>query len=82
MRLSIDITPEQHQRLKAVAALSGQSMKDYVLNRVLSDTPTEDETEALRQLEAFLKPRIEAAQGDFPEKSVTEIFEEVLQEAR
>ena len=27
-RLSIELTPEQHQRLKAMAALQGQSMKD------------------------------------------------------
>ena len=34
-RLSIDITPEQHKRLKASAALCGQSIKDYVLERSL-----------------------------------------------
>jgi uncharacterized protein (DUF1778 family) len=47
MRLSIEVTPEQHQRLKAVAALRGQSIKDYVLNLVLPN----DEDEALRQLD-------------------------------
>jgi hypothetical protein len=62
MRLSIEVTHEQHQRLKAVASLRGQTIKDYVLNRVLPETPTEDEEEALRQLEAFLEPRIQSAQ--------------------
>ena len=52
MRLSIEVTPDQHQRLKAVAALRGQSIKDYVLNRVLPETATDDEDEALRQLGA------------------------------
>lgn len=80
MRLSIDITPEQHQRLKAVAALQGKSMKDYVLNRVLADIPADD-AEALRQLEAFLEPRIKAAQGQTLDKSVTEIFEDAVQKA-
>ena len=80
MRLSIDITPEQHQRLKAVAALQGKSMKDYVLNRVLADIPADD-AEALRQLEAFLEPRIKAAQGQTLEKSVTEIFKDAVQKA-
>ena len=61
MRLSIEVTPEQHQRLKAVAALGGQSIKDYVLDRVLPDTLTADEGEALRQLESFLEPRLVAA---------------------
>ncbi len=80
MRLSIDITPEQHQRLKAVAALQGKSMKDYVLNRVLADIPADD-AEALRQLEAFLEPRIKAAQGQTLDKSVTEIFKDAVQKA-
>ena len=36
-RLSIDITPEEHQKLKAIAALKGESIKDYVLKRTLDD---------------------------------------------
>ena len=80
MRLSIDITPEQHQRLKAVAALQGQSMKDYVLNRVLRDIPVDD-AEAIRQLEAFLEPRIKAAQGKNLDKSVMDIFKDAVQKA-
>jgi len=81
MRLSLEVTPEQHQRLKAVAALRGQTIKDYVLNRVLPETPTDDENEALRQLEAFLEPRI-AAQDAVVKKSVKQIFEETHQEMR
>lgn len=80
MRLSIEITPEQHQRLKAVAALQGKTIKDYVLERALPDKGT-DQDEALKELEAFLKPRLEAAQnGNFSKKSVDEIFDEVMQE--
>lgn len=82
MRLSLEVTPEQHQRLKAVAALRGQTIKDYVLNRVLPETPTDDENEALRQLEAFLEPRILAAQEDVVKKSVKQIFEETHREMR
>jgi hypothetical protein len=78
MRLSIEISPEQHQRLKASAALKGQSIKDYVLSRTL---PTAEEQAALQELEGFLTPRIEAAkQGDFSSKSVDDIFDEVEQE--
>lgn len=82
MRLSIEVTPEQHQRLKAVAALRGQSIKDYVLNRVLPETPTEDEDEALRQLEAFLEPRLKEADETVTNKSVQQIFEETHQDMR
>jgi hypothetical protein len=81
MRLSIDITPEQHQRLKAIAALQGQSMKDYVLNRVLPQGAEATDDEALKRLEAFLEPRIKAAQGKTLQQSVTDIFQGTLQEA-
>lgn len=75
MRLSIELSPEQHQLLKAAAAMQGKSIKDYVLGRTL---PSDDEQEALRQLETFLKPRIEAATaGSLSAKSVDEIFNEV-----
>lgn len=82
MRLSIEVTPEQHQRLKAVAALRGQSIKDYVLDRVLPETHTAEENEALRQLEAFLEPRLKAAQEGAIIKSVEQIFEETHKEMR
>ena len=72
MRLSIEVTPEQHQRLKVVAALRGKTIKDYVLDRVLPG----EEDEALRELEAFLEPRIKAAEGKTVNKSVEQIFEE------
>ena len=85
-RLSIEVTPEQHQRLKAVAALHGKTLKDYVLERALPPLPERDdltETEALHQLETFLKPRIEAAErGEVITKSVQQIFEEVSRESR
>ena len=78
MRLSIEITAQQHQHLKAAAALQGQSIKDYVLERTL---PAIGEQAALQELEDFLQPRIKAAEnGELSSKSVDDIFEEVLQE--
>jgi len=81
-RLSIDITPEEHQKLKAIAALKGQSIKDFVLKRTLGETPTVDgmnEDEALEALSDFLKPRIEQARrGELSTKS----FEDIRKEAR
>lgn len=38
-RLSIDISAHEHQQLKAMDALKGQSIKDYVLRRALVDMP-------------------------------------------
>lgn len=82
MRLSIEVTPEQHQRLKAVAALSGKSIKAYVLERVLPDTQAVDDGEALRELETFLGLRLKAAQDVAVNKSVEQIFEETHQETQ
>jgi hypothetical protein len=82
MRLSIEVTTEQHHRLKALASLRGQTIKDYILDRVLPETPSEDEAEALDQLEAFLEPRIQPGPGTTINKSVRQIFEETHQEMR
>jgi uncharacterized protein (DUF1778 family) len=85
-RLSIEITPEQHQRLKALAALSGQTIKEYILERTLPPLPENQalsEEEALRQLEAFLKPRLEEAErGERAGTSVEQIFADVRHELR
>ncbi|GAA4815164.1 hypothetical protein GCM10011365_02620 [Marinicella pacifica] len=78
MRLSIEITPEQHQLLKVAAALQGETIKDYVLKRTL---PALSEQEALQKLEAFLRPRIESARkGELTSDSVDSIFNDVLKQ--
>lgn len=83
MRLSLDITQEQHQRLKMVSALNGQSMEDYVLERLFSDASAQEDEKALRQLEAFLAPRLEEAkQGKFVNQSAMQIFEETIKELK
>ncbi len=79
-RLSIDLTPEQHQKIKAVAALQGKSIKEYVLAQILPTST--DEQMALNELEAFLDERIESARaGKISKKSVEEIFQEVYSES-
>ena len=79
-RLSIDISPEDHQKLKAIAALKGQSIKDYVLGRALGDTPAlagMSEDQAFTALANFLEPRIEQARrGKLSGKSLDEIRRE------
>ena len=39
-RLTIDVTDQQHQALKALAALDGKTIKQYLLERLL---PSEEE---------------------------------------
>ncbi len=81
-RLSIDISPEQHQKLKAIAALKGQSIKEYVLEQSLSDAPEisdQTEAEALAKLESFLLSRKKEAQsGDVVKTSAQDIFSDTL----
>jgi len=83
-RISIEITQEEHQRLKACAALSGKSIKEYVLERVLAPLPeTNDlsEEQSLEKLETFLKPRLDSAQNrPLINKSIEQIFKEVQRE--
>ena len=80
MRLSIEISTSQHQKLKALAALQGKSIKDYVLERTLPDV---NQAAALKELEDFLKPRFEAARrGEWSEQTLDEVVAETLQEAR
>ncbi len=72
-RISIDVTTEEHQKLKAVAALKGMSIKEYVLDRTLG---TDGEDAALNELESLLDKRIASAKGGKTSKrSVREIFD-------
>jgi hypothetical protein len=84
-RLSIDLTPEEHQKLKAIAALQGQSIKDFVLKRTIGDAPALDnmnEAEAVAALWDFLRPRIEQARrGELSLKTITEIRREAREQS-
>lgn len=55
-RLTIDITSQQHQSLKALAALQGKTIKQYALERLFPDDSTGDQ--AWFELQAFLGDRI------------------------
>lgn len=79
-RLSIDLTPEQHQKIKAVAAMQGKSIKEYVLTQILPTSSDEDM--ALRELEILLDKRVRSVKaGKISQKSVEEIFQEVYSES-
>jgi len=75
MRLSIEVTPDQHKQLKMIAALQGKSLKEYVLERTLPDSETE---QSLKQLEAFLDSRVQSAKDNqISTQSVEDIFQQV-----
>lgn len=80
MRLSIDVTAEQHKKLKAIAAIQGKSIKEYVLEKSLPKHSTNyhhdrsDEEETLRKLESLLETR----NDDLPQKNSTESLERMV----
>ena len=76
-RLTIDVTEEQHQSLKVMAALQGKSIREYALERLFP--PASDEEQAFRDLKALLEQRIaESQKGDVVARSLTEIAEHAL----
>jgi|GEM_PF-3544954 len=80
-RISIEITPLQHRKLKSAASLEGKSIKEFVLTRTLG--PSADEEVALRELETLLDERIEnAKRNGVSKRSVSEIFEAGMKSAR
>lgn len=74
-RLTIDVTEQQHQTLKAMAALEGKSIKQYAIERLFPS----DEEQALQHLKALLLDRVaEAERGDLDERSIADIIEEAI----
>ncbi|ETX07735.1 antitoxin [Candidatus Entotheonella palauensis] len=78
-RLNIDITDEEHQRIKALAAMQGKSIKGYVMEKLLSPPMTDDEQQAWDELKAVITERVNAAnKGAVSSKTFEEVTEETL----
>lgn len=76
-RLTIDITNQQHQSLKALAALQGKTIKQYTLERLFPVDAGDDH--AWQELETLLRTRIDAGlAGKVSAKSVHAILDEEL----
>jgi hypothetical protein len=76
-RLTIDLTDPQHQSLKALAALQGQTIKQYAIERLFPGKPDSDA--AWQELTALLRQRIDAALASkVSARSVDDILEEEL----
>ncbi|MHC4953209.1 MAG: plasmid mobilization protein [Planctomycetota bacterium] len=78
-RISIDVTPEEHKKLKAMAALQGKSIKEFVLESTIGAGPT---SPALAELEALLDRRIRRATAEGPgTRTVGDVFRQARDEA-
>jgi hypothetical protein len=80
-RLTIDITDQQHQTIKAMAALQGKSIKEYAIERLF--LAPSDEERALGELKALMQQRMaESARGEVLHQSLTEIADEAMKTGR
>jgi hypothetical protein len=80
-RLTIDITDQQHQSLKALAALQGKTIKQYALEKLFPGD--EDANQAWKELQTLLAPRIhDGLAGNVSTNSISEILDDELAESR
>ncbi len=76
-RLTIDLTDQQHQSLKALAALQGKTIKQYALERLFPGDADADQ--AWQELKTMLGNRInEGVAGKVSTTSISEILDEEL----
>jgi len=79
-RLTIDITDQQHQSLKIMAALQGKTIKQYTIERLFTDDINTDQP--WQQLKILLEQRIhDGLSGKISTKSIREILNEEMSEA-
>lgn len=80
-RLTIDITEQQHQSLKATAALEGKTIKQYALERLFPGDA--DGEQAMRELKSLLNARIkEGLAGKVSSKQVAEVLDDEVAKGR
>ncbi|EAM4819204.1 antitoxin [Salmonella enterica subsp. enterica serovar Sandiego] len=76
-RLTIDITDQQHQSLKALAALQGKTIKQYALERLFPGDADADQ--AWQELKKMLGNRINnGLEGKVSTKSIGDILDDEL----
>ncbi len=78
-RLTIEITGQEHQEIKAMAALQGKTSKAFVMEKIFPSQANSDEEKAWGELKTMLTSRIEAAEsGAVSKKTMRQIAEDRL----
>ena len=76
-RLTIDVTDQQHQALKAMAALEGKTIKQYAIERLFPGNVDNDP--AWQELRGVLTARInDGLAGKVSDRSIGDILDEEL----
>ena len=78
-RLTIEITGREHQEIKAMAALQGKTIKQFVMEKILPSPKDNAEEEAWSELKSLLSARIESAEsGNMSQKTMQQIAADTL----
>lgn len=78
-RLTIEVTTEQHQQIKVLAAMQGQTIKDYIVNKLFKQNDEQAEQAAWEQLKNLLNTRLSNAQErGVSTRTVQEITESAI----
>ncbi|MBB4728098.1 antitoxin [Xanthomonas arboricola] len=80
-RLTIDLSDQQHQSLKALAALQGKTIKQYALERLFPGDLNANQ--AWQELKTLLGGRVEEGlAGNVSTRSISTILYEEFAEGR
>lgn len=82
-RISIDVSPELHKKLKALAALQGKTIKAYILERALGSID-QSQGEALAKLGAdpdHSVPESDQGQESIDLRPARELLESIRENA-
>jgi len=76
-RIVLDVSSQEHHKIKSLAALHAKSIKDYVLEKVFADDL--DDKKAMEALQALLSERIKnAKEKGSTGKSFTQIVQDTI----
>lgn len=78
-RLTLEVSSEQHQQIKVMAAMKGQTIKDYIIGKLFHHEESQDERAAWETLKTLLDSRLEHMKnkGVSP-RTVQEVTEHAL----
>ncbi len=79
-RLVIDIPDEQHQKIKALAILSGTTIKQFILDKLLHEIEDGRDLTMQQNLEAIFATRMVGKRKRYPRKQMYQIMRKVIEE--
>jgi len=78
-RLVIEVSREQHHKIKTLASLQGKTIKEFVLEKLFADASS-DEKKAWDELGAMLSTRVDKVKKTgTSKKSVDQLIEDAIQ---